>query len=103
MGLKTQSFIKRMLFNETIRIGKKFIDLSKKIGLSPAQLGVLWCKDQPGITGVLVGTRKLKHLEDLVKVSEMNLDDEIRNLCDRLVPPGSFVANFYNTSGWMKG
>ena len=97
------SFYSERITDNGIRIGKKFIDLSKKIGLSPAQLGVLWCKDQPGITGVLVGTRKLKHLEDLVKVSEMNLDDEIRNLCDRLVPPGSFVANFYNTSGWMKG
>ncbi|MFC2165793.1 hypothetical protein ACFLT2_12470 [Acidobacteriota bacterium] len=22
--------------------------------------------------------------------------------CDQLVPPGSAVANFFNTSGWMK-
>jgi len=97
------SFYAERITKNGIRIGSKFIDLAKKIGLSPAQLGVLWSKDQPGITSVLVGTRKLKHLEDLIKISETNLDDEIKRLCDSLVPPGSFVANFHNTSGWMKG
>ena len=76
--------------------------IAKKNGFTPAQLGVIWAKSQPGITSVLVGTRNLEHLEDLLKISETNLDDEIRNFCDKLVPPGNFVANFHNTSGWVK-
>jgi hypothetical protein len=44
----------------------------------------------------------MEHLEDLLPVLEMNLSDELREACDNLVPPGSNVANFHNTSGWMK-
>jgi aryl-alcohol dehydrogenase-like predicted oxidoreductase len=72
-------------------------------GLMPAQLAVLWCKDQPGITALLIGPRTLGHLEDVLPVAEMNLDDSLREACDKLVPPGSTVANFHNTSGWMIG
>jgi hypothetical protein len=31
----------------------------------------------------------------------MTLDEETRKACDELVPPGSVVANFHNTAGWM--
>jgi aryl-alcohol dehydrogenase-like predicted oxidoreductase len=86
-----------------IEIGKKFVKLAKEAGLTPAQLGVLWCKDQPGVTTTLIGTRKVEHLEDLIPVMEMTLDDSLREACDNLVPPGSAVANFHNTSGWMIG
>jgi aryl-alcohol dehydrogenase-like predicted oxidoreductase len=85
-----------------IEVGKKFSALAKNAGLTPAQLGVLWCKDQPGITAPLIGPEKMEHLEDLLPVLEMNLSDELREACDNLVPPGSNVANFHNTSGWMK-
>ena len=96
------SFYAERITKNGIKIGKKFIDIAKKNGFTPAQLGVIWAKSQPGITSVLVGTRNLEHLEDLLKISETNLDDEIRNFCDKLVPPGNFVANFHNTSGWVK-
>ena len=86
-----------------IQVVKKFVKLAEKAGLTPAQLGVLWCKEQPGVTAPLIGTRKLKHLDDLIAVMEMTLDDSLRKACDKLVPPGSAVANFHNTSGWMKG
>ena len=32
----------------------------------------------------------------------MKLSDDIRNECDKLVPPGSVTANFHNTADWMK-
>jgi aryl-alcohol dehydrogenase-like predicted oxidoreductase len=62
----------------------------------------LWCKDQPGITAPLIGTRTIKHLDILLPVLEMTLDDDTRKACDGLVPPGSFVADFHNTSYWNK-
>ena len=34
---------------------------------------------------------------------EMELTDEMRKLCDDLVPTGSAVANFLNSAPWMKG
>jgi aryl-alcohol dehydrogenase-like predicted oxidoreductase len=86
-----------------IEIGNQFAKLAKEAGLTSAQLGVLWCKDQPGITAPLIGPECLEHLEDLIPVMEMTLDDSLREACDNLVPPGSTVVNFHNTAGWMKG
>ncbi len=77
--------------------------LAKEAGLTPAQLGVLWFKDQPGVTAPLISPHKVEHLDDLIPVLEMTLSDELREACDNLVPPGSTVANFHNTAGWMKG
>jgi aryl-alcohol dehydrogenase-like predicted oxidoreductase len=85
-----------------IEVGKKFSALAKEAGLTSAQLGVLWCKDQPGITAPLIGPETMEHLEDSLPVLEMTLSDELREACDNLVPPGSNVANFHNTAGWMK-
>jgi aryl-alcohol dehydrogenase-like predicted oxidoreductase len=86
-----------------IEVGSKFVKLAKDAGLTPAQLGILWVKDQPGITAPLIGPENLQHLEDMIPVMEMTLSDELREACDNLVPPGSAVANFHNTAGWMKG
>lgn len=86
-----------------IEVGNKFVKLANDAGLKPAQLAVLWCKDQPGVTAPLIGPGSLKHLEDYIPVLEMSLDDSMREACDNLVPPGSAVANFHNTAGWMKG
>lgn len=85
-----------------IEIGKAFCELARAAGMNPAQLAVLWCKDQPGITAALVGVGSVAHLEDLIPVMEMRLNDELRAACDDLVAPGTHVANFLNTSGWMR-
>ncbi len=90
------------LSNKGIDIGNKFINISEEIGLPAAQLALLWCKDQPGITAPLIGTRTINHLNILLPVLDMTLDDSTRVACDELVSPGSFVADFHNTSYWNK-
>jgi aryl-alcohol dehydrogenase-like predicted oxidoreductase len=85
-----------------IEVGNSFVELSQKTGIPPAQLAILWVKDQPGITAPLIGPRTLGHLEDLLPVAEMSLSEDLRQECDRLVPPGSAMANFHNSAPWMK-
>ena len=85
-----------------IEIGKQFVQLANERGMSPAQLAVLWVKDQPGITAPLIGPRTVEQLEHFLPVLEMQLDESIRLACDELVPPGSVVANFHNSAPWMK-
>lgn len=84
-----------------VEVGRRFGAIAREIGISSAQLALLWAKDQPGVTAPLMGPRTIKHLEDALPVGEMKLDDETRAACDALVPPGSAVADFHNTSGWM--
>ena len=85
-----------------IAVGNEFVKLAQDVGISAAQLSVLWVKDQPGITAPLIGPRTLEQLEHFLPVLEMTLDDSVREACDELVPPGSAAANFHNSAPWMK-
>lgn len=85
-----------------IELGKQFIELAKQNDVSPAQLAILWVKDQPGITAPLIGPRSVDQLEHLLPVAEMSLSNELRIACDDLNPPGTAAANFHNSAPWMK-
>lgn len=85
-----------------IEVGNAFVKLAAETGLSPAQLANLWVKDQPGITAPIIGPRTLTQLEEMLPVMEMALSDDARAVCDQMVPPGSAVANFFNSAAWMK-
>lgn len=85
-----------------IDIGNQVVNLARERGLSAAQLATLWVKDQPGVTAPLIGPRTLAQLEHLLPVLDMTLSADLRGACDRLVPPGSAVASFFNTAEWMK-
>jgi aryl-alcohol dehydrogenase-like predicted oxidoreductase len=86
-----------------IEVGIEFAKIADRVGISAAQLAMLWCKDQPGITAPIMGPRTLQQLEHFLPVMEMTLDNETRAECDALVPPGSAVTSFHNTAAWMKG
>jgi aryl-alcohol dehydrogenase-like predicted oxidoreductase len=85
-----------------IETGKQFVKLAQEHQMAPAQLAVLWVKDQPGITAPIIGPRTLEQLDHLLPVMELQLAETFRTACDQLVPPGSAVANFHNTAPWMK-
>jgi aryl-alcohol dehydrogenase-like predicted oxidoreductase len=85
-----------------VEVGRRFVEMAESRGYSPAQLAVLWAKDQPGVVAPLIGPRTLDQLKHLIPVADMALDDAIRASCDELVPPGSAAANFHNSAPWMK-
>ena len=76
--------------------------IARETDKTPAQLAVLWAKDQPGITAPIIGPRTLEQLRHFLPVLEMKLDEAVRIKCDELVPPGSVVADFHNSAPWMK-
>ena len=85
-----------------VKAGNRFARMAKERGMSPAQLAVLWVKDQPGITAPIIGPRTVEQLEQMIPVMEMQLDKSLSQMCDEIVPPGSAVANFHNSAQWMK-
>lgn len=85
-----------------IEASTAFVELAKAGDLSPAQLAVLWVKDQPAVTGAIIGPKTAEQLDHLLPVMEMTLPEEIRSACDKLVAPGSAVADFHNSAPWMK-
>jgi aryl-alcohol dehydrogenase-like predicted oxidoreductase len=76
--------------------------MAQKRGMTASQLGLLWVKDQPGVTSPIIGPRTLAHLEDALAVLDKKLDDADRPLFDALVHPGNAVADFFNSNEWMK-
>lgn len=85
-----------------IEVGNAFVQLAQEHGLSPAQLAVLWVKEQPGITAPIIGPKRVEQLETMLPVLAMSLSDELRAACDELVPPGHVAASFHNSAPWMK-
>jgi aryl-alcohol dehydrogenase-like predicted oxidoreductase len=85
-----------------IAAGEQFTMLAKQFGKTPGQLGLLWCKDQPGITAPIYGPRTLAQLQEILPVLEMNLTPEELAACDGINSPGSVIVNFHNTAAWMK-
>ncbi len=77
-------------------------ELAADRGLTGSQLALLWVKDQPDVTAPIVGPRTVAQVEEALGVLDRSLDDEARATCDELVHPGSAVADFFNTSGWMR-
>lgn len=85
-----------------VEMGNRFVELAREAGYDPAQLAILWVKDQPGITAPIIGPKSVGQLEHLLPVLDMRLPEDLRAACDALVPPGSAVANFHNSAPWMK-
>ena len=86
-----------------IQAGDAFVHLALEAGFDPAQLALLWVKDQPGVTAPIIGPRTLAQLQNALPVLQMHLPDDLRLACDAINPPGGHVANFFNSSGWMRG
>jgi len=83
-----------------VEVGNRFAALAREHDIDPAQLALLWVMSQPGVTAPIIGPRKVEQLTNLLPVVEMQLSDELRAACDALVPPGTNVANFFNSTSW---
>jgi aryl-alcohol dehydrogenase-like predicted oxidoreductase len=84
------------------RVVDKLQELAEARNLNAAQLALLWCKDQPGVTAPITGPRTFRHYEEAVAILDQSLDDEARKAIDELNPPGTALSDFFNSSGWMK-
>ncbi len=83
-------------------VGAQVVRIAQELGMTPAQLALLWVKDQPGVTAPIYGPRTLAQFEEILPVLEMRLSDEARTALDALNPPGNVVVDFHNTSRWTK-
>lgn len=85
-----------------IELSMEFAKKAKEKGCTAAQLAVAWVLHQPGITGPILGPRTLEQFESLLPAVDIHLDEADLSFCDNLVPAGHYVANYFNTSRWMK-
>ena len=87
---KTDAYGKS-LYEETEETDKNVInavtEISTKREISHAQIALAWILSQPVVTAPIVGTTKLKHLEDAISALSIKLtDEEIKKLEKSYVP-----------------
>jgi len=99
---RTGAFFTDRITRKGLQVAEKLGVMSQERNLTTAQLALLWCKDQPGVTSPIIGPRSLSHLDEFIPVLDMALKEEDRALFDELVHPGNAVADFYNSNEWMK-
>lgn len=58
--------------------------VSAETGISMVQLALAWAIGQPGITTVLIGCRKLSHVDQAFEAEEMGLTTELRDSLNAL-------------------
>jgi aryl-alcohol dehydrogenase-like predicted oxidoreductase len=97
------SFVVERISERAIDAARKIAKVARARGMTPSQLALLWAKDQPAITAPIMGPRTEQQLDDALGIVDRKLDAEVAAALDAIVPPGGAVANFFNTSGWMRG
>lgn len=65
------------------------LDVSKKLGRSPAQVALNWAATQPGITSTILGASKVSQLEDNLGAIEFSIPAELRQRLHEVSAPAS--------------
>jgi aryl-alcohol dehydrogenase-like predicted oxidoreductase len=62
-------------------------EAARRTGATPAQVAIAWVMAQPGVTSPIASATSLEQLQELVRASQLRLDDETLALLDRASAP----------------
>jgi aryl-alcohol dehydrogenase-like predicted oxidoreductase len=62
--------------------------LAADVGMPLSHLAVAFVRSHPAVSAVLIGPRRPEHLEDLLVAGDIELDDDVLDRIDQIVPPG---------------
>jgi aryl-alcohol dehydrogenase-like predicted oxidoreductase len=99
---RIQTWAAERVTPRALATASKIADIARKYELTPLQLALAWVKDQPGVTSPIIGPRTEAHLDAALSVLDIRLDRQAAAELDDVVPPGTAVSDFHNTSTWMK-
>jgi 1-deoxyxylulose-5-phosphate synthase len=96
--------LRRRVTPEALRVVAAMAPLADERDLTTGQLALLWLRDRPGVTSPIIGPRMPEQLaESLAVADSAPLDPDVLRAIDELVPPGTTVSDFHNSSGWTPG
>ncbi len=61
---------------EDFEIVDRVIQVSARLGISPAQIALTWLLHKPGVTAPIIGARKVQHIDEAVAATQIRLSDE---------------------------
>ncbi|HEY3709980.1 MAG TPA: aldo/keto reductase [Amycolatopsis sp.] len=76
---------------------EKLTKVAADAGLPLSRLAIAFVRAHPAVTSVLIGPRRPEHLADLLAGADVELDDDVLDRIDEIVPPGVDVhsGDFY--------
>lgn len=101
-GARSGPFFTDRMSERGLEVARQVGKIAREKGMTTAQLALLWCMVQPGVTSPIIGPRTMGHIESFLPVMDMSLDAEVLQKLDELVHPGNVVADFHNSNPWMK-
>jgi aryl-alcohol dehydrogenase-like predicted oxidoreductase len=89
-SLRVKYFAKQMSDARSLDAVERLIPLAEEAGLSLTHMAMAFVMAHPGVTSAILGPRTMRQFDDLI--AEVRLSDEILDRIDRIVPPGTDVA-----------
>jgi aryl-alcohol dehydrogenase-like predicted oxidoreductase len=62
--------------------------LADEAGIPLVELALAWAINHPAVTSAIIGPRTMEHLESQLPAADLELDDELLDRIDAIVPPG---------------
>ena len=101
-GARSGETFRERISQRGLEVARAVGEMAKARGMTTAQLALLWCMVQPGVTAPIIGPRTIQHIESFLPVLDMMLSAEELTQFNDLVHPGNAVADFHNSNAWMK-
>jgi len=89
---------KAILTEAALKAVEKLIPIAENKGITLAEMSLAWLMQQPGVTSVILGARKVEYLRSGWKACEVRLTEEELKKIDEIVPPGSYVSNYFEAN-----
>ncbi len=100
-GGRFKDFNRRLTHEALDRI-EAFKQLADEKDVTPAELALAWCMNQPGITAPIIGPRTMEHLQSSLKAVDIAFTTDDYQRIDAIFPPGSAASNYYEGNVYTK-
>lgn len=78
-----------------LEVVEKLLLIAENKGITLAELSLSWLVHQPGVAAPILGARTAEYLHSGIKACDVKLTPEELVKIDEVVPPGSFVSNYF--------
>ena len=91
-----QRILESEMREDSFNVAKEILEISSTLGRSVSQIALNWVLRNSLITSAVIGPRTIQQYEDNLESLDWELDLNILDKIDSLVPPGEHTGSGYN-------
>lgn len=93
---QTEGILGERFTPEALTVANRLKSHCEARNVPMAAFALAWTMRQPGITAPITGPRTVEQMQTALSAVDVPITAEDRQLVNELVPPGAFVANYYD-------